>query len=133
MTGPLRVIRGGSWRSYARSVRAAFRNAFPPEDRLGGLGFRLCFRAGGAAPRPTSPWAVVSLIDPRARCYRTLNSCQIDGHLVEVVCLRHEGHEGACHPRSDALSREELVLLHVHFNSDLRTAYEAGFRAGRGL
>lgn len=110
------LVRGGSWVSNAGYVRAASRDTLPPGVRADFLGFRLCFRAPprpARAPRPKtpSPWAVVSLIDPRARCYRTLDSCQIDGHLVEVVCLRHEGHEGACHPRSDALSREELVLL----------------------
>lgn len=48
VSGPYRVIRGGSWRSRARNVRAAFRCAFEPLFRDDYLGFRLCFRSGGA-------------------------------------------------------------------------------------
>lgn len=36
----LRVIRGGSWRSNARSVRAAYRDWYSPVDRVNYLGFR---------------------------------------------------------------------------------------------
>lgn len=39
--GTERVIRGGSWDSYARSVRAAYRDALEPGIRLVHLGFRL--------------------------------------------------------------------------------------------
>jgi formylglycine-generating enzyme required for sulfatase activity len=36
-----RIIRGGSWRSHARYVRAASRRWIVPDDRLDFLGFRL--------------------------------------------------------------------------------------------
>jgi formylglycine-generating enzyme required for sulfatase activity len=49
--GPLRVLRGGSWYSYARFVRASYRNALHPAGRLVDLGFRL---ARGPAPSPAS-------------------------------------------------------------------------------
>ena len=39
--GPDRVIRGGSWGTGARHVRAAFRDWSPPGVRHGSLGFRL--------------------------------------------------------------------------------------------
>ena len=39
--GSRRVVRGGSWASRARLLRAAFRTARPPEARDGGVGFRL--------------------------------------------------------------------------------------------
>lgn len=39
--GPLRVIRGGSWSSFARSVRAADRDHRDPSYRWSNLGFRL--------------------------------------------------------------------------------------------
>jgi formylglycine-generating enzyme required for sulfatase activity len=39
--GPIRVIRGGSWNSDARSVRAAIRLGFDPGYRNHYLGFRL--------------------------------------------------------------------------------------------
>lgn len=38
--GAARVVRGGSWASYARGVRAAYRNGLAPDDRFDGLGFR---------------------------------------------------------------------------------------------
>ena len=42
-TGSFRVIRGGSWFGAARDIRAAgYRNYGIPEDRTGGLGFRIC-------------------------------------------------------------------------------------------
>jgi len=40
--GSGRVIRGGSWRDYARDVRAASRRADRPGGRSDDLGFRLC-------------------------------------------------------------------------------------------
>ena len=36
-----RVIRGGSWYSYARSCRPAFRFGYAPGSRIGYLGFRV--------------------------------------------------------------------------------------------
>jgi formylglycine-generating enzyme required for sulfatase activity len=39
--GVNRVIRGGSWNSYARNVRAAYRNRNRPDIRNDNLGFRL--------------------------------------------------------------------------------------------
>lgn len=39
--GPLRVFRGGSWYTLARSVHAAYRDWFPPGVRNDYLGFRL--------------------------------------------------------------------------------------------
>jgi formylglycine-generating enzyme len=42
-----RVIRGGSWSSVARGVRAGFRSASVPSVRDGNLGFRCAeFRSG---------------------------------------------------------------------------------------
>ena len=51
-TGDGRVLRGGSWNSYGRHLRAAFRFHGGPDFRYGNLGFRLA--AGqfpGAEPR----------------------------------------------------------------------------------
>lgn len=45
--GLYRVRRGGSWRSSARSVRAAYRRAYARDDRYVALGLRL---AGGQEP-----------------------------------------------------------------------------------
>lgn len=42
------LVRGGSWVSNARFVRAAYHSARRPEVRLGDLGFRLCFHGGGS-------------------------------------------------------------------------------------
>ena len=39
--GPDRVIRGGSWLAFARSVRAAYRFGDMPDSRLADVGFRL--------------------------------------------------------------------------------------------
>ncbi len=53
--GSNRVIRGGSWVSDARYVRAAYRNNYPPSDRYHNLGFRLArgqVRSGGEAAEP---------------------------------------------------------------------------------
>ncbi|MDZ7400911.1 MAG: SUMF1/EgtB/PvdO family nonheme iron enzyme [candidate division KSB1 bacterium] len=41
-TGADRVIRGGSWSSYARYVRCADRDYYAPDHRYDYLGFRLC-------------------------------------------------------------------------------------------
>jgi formylglycine-generating enzyme required for sulfatase activity len=38
--GTLRVVRGGSWFGYADNLRSSIRDAFPPSDRSGMLGFR---------------------------------------------------------------------------------------------
>jgi formylglycine-generating enzyme required for sulfatase activity len=48
--GSLRVLRGGSWYSHARYVRAAYRGAFERGYRFVNLGFRLA--GGQAAPSP---------------------------------------------------------------------------------
>ena len=37
-----RVVRGGSWGSYPKLLRAAFRNGLAPDDRDVGIGFRVC-------------------------------------------------------------------------------------------
>lgn len=54
--GPDRVNRGGSWSSYARSVRAAYRIGNDPGDRYHYLGFRLSRgpRVGGAQGRESA-------------------------------------------------------------------------------
>ncbi len=39
-----RVLRGGSWSSYARNCRAACRYWFAPGHHYDGVGFRVCFR-----------------------------------------------------------------------------------------
>lgn len=63
--GPKRVIRGGSWNSNARNVRAANRNWNEPGNRNDNLGFRLS-RAQSWAGWPTpDPTAVPSLPRPR--------------------------------------------------------------------
>jgi formylglycine-generating enzyme required for sulfatase activity len=40
-SGRLRVVRGGSWRSFARFVRSALRGSQPPGERSDDVGFRL--------------------------------------------------------------------------------------------
>ena len=40
-SGPVRVIRGGSWGSYSYSSRSAFRSGSVPGDRGDALGFRV--------------------------------------------------------------------------------------------
>ena len=53
--GTNRVYRGGSWKSNARNVRAAYRNYDHPGNRDNNLGFRLAraqTRAGAPAPDP---------------------------------------------------------------------------------
>ncbi|MFH1096024.1 MAG: SUMF1/EgtB/PvdO family nonheme iron enzyme [Candidatus Desantisbacteria bacterium] len=42
-TGSYRVLRGGSWGSYARGCRCAHRGSTSPGDRSSGIGFRLVF------------------------------------------------------------------------------------------
>jgi len=49
-SGSDRVVRGGSWRSLARSCRSAYRSSFTPGSRHDNLGFRLCF-----SPKVSSP------------------------------------------------------------------------------
>ena len=44
--GSVRVVRGGSWRNYARYVRAASRSTFAPDYRDYFLGFRLARGSG---------------------------------------------------------------------------------------
>ncbi len=46
--GTIRVVRGGSWDFFARSVRAAYRNLLGPSDRYDYLGFR--FALGQVEP-----------------------------------------------------------------------------------
>lgn len=59
--GSNRVIRGGSWNSNARNVRAANRNGNPPEDRNDNLGFRLARALGRQASQdPTRTAARVA-------------------------------------------------------------------------
>ena len=41
-SGSNRVIRGGSWSSYATSTRVAFRSNVSPTSAYSGLGFRIC-------------------------------------------------------------------------------------------
>ncbi|WP_437623566.1 formylglycine-generating enzyme family protein [Sorangium sp. So ce1151] len=48
-TGSKRVVRGGSWVSVARDVRAASRYRHPPATRMGNLGFRVAL---GHGPSP---------------------------------------------------------------------------------
>lgn len=47
--GANRVLRGGSWIYYARGVRAAYRNVYHPDFRLGNGGFR-CAREFRVSP-----------------------------------------------------------------------------------
>ena len=42
-SGSIRVYRGGSWRSYARSCRVSYRSRSTPSYRYNGLGLRLAF------------------------------------------------------------------------------------------
>jgi formylglycine-generating enzyme required for sulfatase activity len=48
--GSFRVVRGGAWRSFARHVRAALRNANAPDDRGYDLGLRLARGQQGQEP-----------------------------------------------------------------------------------
>jgi formylglycine-generating enzyme required for sulfatase activity len=41
-SGPVRVVRGASWDSFARYLRCAFRSYDGPSDRVNYHGFRLC-------------------------------------------------------------------------------------------
>ncbi len=45
-----RAVRGGSWIGYAWSVRSAYRNANPRDDRYDSLGFRLALRSSSTSP-----------------------------------------------------------------------------------
>jgi formylglycine-generating enzyme required for sulfatase activity len=57
-TGDVRVLRGGSWVSFARYVRAAYRIHVRPGDRSGHVGCRLSRGQGelrAAEPRPAEP------------------------------------------------------------------------------
>ena len=47
-TGDRRVVRGGAWNSYPVSLRSAFRDSNPPDDRSSFLGFR-CARGTASA------------------------------------------------------------------------------------
>jgi formylglycine-generating enzyme required for sulfatase activity len=49
--GASRVLRGGSWFNGARYVRAAYRSAYRPDDRLDFIGFR-CARVRGEPGQP---------------------------------------------------------------------------------
>jgi formylglycine-generating enzyme required for sulfatase activity len=51
--GASRVIRGGSWHSIARSVRASYRDALVPEQLDRDLGFRIA--SGAPGPRRSRP------------------------------------------------------------------------------
>jgi len=46
-SGPARVVRGGSWGSYARLCRSAYRDGIEPERRGGRLGFRVVLAGRG--------------------------------------------------------------------------------------
>ena len=59
--GPRRVVRGGSWSSRAREVRAAYRGAFARVLRDDHLGFRL---AGGQVSAPSRPADEPRIGDP---------------------------------------------------------------------
>src|SRR5262249_54096209 len=62
-----RVIRGGSWHSDARYVRAAFRDACPPGRRAGYLGFPCAeFQSAGPARAEPRVKRGVSGSEPRA-------------------------------------------------------------------
>ena len=53
--GSNRVIRGGSWKSHAQQVRAAYRNGNTPGNRNNNLGFRLAREqepSGSSTPDP---------------------------------------------------------------------------------
>ena len=41
--GPLRLLRGGSWVSFPRNCRSAYRNGLHPDFRNGSIGFRVCY------------------------------------------------------------------------------------------
>ena len=41
--GPIRLLRGGSWVSFPRNCRSAYRNGLHPDFRNGSIGFRVCY------------------------------------------------------------------------------------------
>jgi formylglycine-generating enzyme required for sulfatase activity len=51
--GPLKVIRGGSWRFNADSARSALRYTHPPADRGDSVGFRVVLHTAGNEERRT--------------------------------------------------------------------------------
>ncbi len=48
VSGPGRVLRGGSWSYNPRSLRATYRASYHPESRFGLVGFRVVWSAAGA-------------------------------------------------------------------------------------
>lgn len=42
--GPLRVIRGGSWRDFGQFCRSAYLHRFEPMVQINSLGFRIVMR-----------------------------------------------------------------------------------------
>lgn len=61
--GPFRVIRGGSWFSDARDVRAAYRYHVDPSNRWDNLGFRFARGQSALQPRGAEP----QVLRPRRR------------------------------------------------------------------
>lgn len=62
--GKLRVIRGGSWDSYARIARSANRWSYPPELRTDYIGFRVVLEPGAPPPFDQPPYLVARAPEP---------------------------------------------------------------------
>ncbi|MEQ8568979.1 MAG: formylglycine-generating enzyme family protein [Deltaproteobacteria bacterium] len=77
---PYRVMRGGSWLDFARSVRAAFRYAFHRDDRLEHVGFRLARGRAQSSPGPAEPASSSSSAGPRG-------TRETEPHVIRSVRL----------------------------------------------
>lgn len=64
--GSDRVLRGGSWYSFAQGVRAAFRNRSVPSDRWYNLGFRLARGQSALQPKGAEPQVLRCALAPFA-------------------------------------------------------------------
>ena len=65
--GSYRVLRGGSWDSYARFTRSADRGGFYPAERIDGIGFRLALGQEGVSSGQESKHRETGRTDAQVR------------------------------------------------------------------